>query len=1107
MTHHPYDPLSADEITAAVAAVRSGRPELVDPRFPIVRTDPPAKEAVRAGAPSTRAAFLVVYDRADAEAYEARVDLATGAVTDWTHRPGVQPAIMLEEIMELDEIVKKDRPRSPHSPGTGVRDLDLLQVDPWSTGTLPIDGVPAGRRIMRASAYVRDFPEDNGYAHPVGNLVFIIDCADRSVIAIQDGEPIPVPPERGNYDAGSVGPLRTDLRPLDIRQPDGPSFTVDGHVIEWQRWRLHAQVDSVEGLVISDVSYLDGERRRSILHRAGISEMVVPYGDTSNDFYFRNVFDAGEYNLGRTVGSLALGCDCLGEIRYLDAVFADESGTPHAITNAICIHEEDYGILWKHWNFRYTDRPEVRRSRRLVVSAIHTLGNYEYGFFWYFYLDGTIQFEAKLTGIVQTRAVAPGATPGFGTLVAPQLDAPNHQHLFSMRLDLEVDGPDNTVLEVDAVGLPMGPGNEYGNAIVARKTVIANERDARRSCDPATARTWKVVNPNVTTASASRSVTSSCRSSDRPCSPRRAAISPSAPSSPATPVGHPLRRARDARRRRLPQPAPGDGIGEWVKQETRPREHRRRAVAHVRHLAPARPEDWPIMPCDYVGFTLKPAGSSAGTRPRTCRRRRHGRRPLPSRRDAGRPAMSTVTRRRTPADGAEASSGAAGSRRHRGRASPTPAPHEMPIVSALDSMPGCAPSSGCTRTCARVPPTATPGSPAGRADPAAPRSGPRQRPGQPAQRAPGAHPVVNVVGDHASWHLPYDAPLTSDIAALASTVGSVRTARRARRSRTTWSRRDVGDAPAGRSPLVVPADLQQAPGRDPLDRTRDRPPARSRTTASRGRRDRRGARARRVLLLGGPACPARPARRGPDRRRHRATLYSETFPARAERGGGLPRVDRLPYFPETAVARLEGPRRSCWPAPPTRRLLRLRGHAEPPGTRAPGAPAQRPGQDGEQALLALAERLGGVPRDRQPPVEPDRPRAGAARRSLTGRSVGAALAALLPEPRIVSIEGGTCGYPSHRVRRGAAHTCLTNTGGAIGQGLPVALGAALAAPDRPVVALQSDGSGSTPRRRCGRMAREHGDVVVLVAANHAYGVLRTELGRHGDPTPARRRAP
>jgi primary-amine oxidase len=607
---HPYDPLTAAEIERAVGAVRASHPDLRAMRFPLVRLDLPAKETLwqQPSGPPARSAFLVVYDRDTEATFEARVCLDEGTVTSWKHLPGVQPAIMIEEILALEEIVKKDSAAVEALARHGVHDLSLLQIDPWSTGTLPVGGVDSRRRIIRATAYVRRFPEDNGYAHPVGNLVFVIDCNARSVAAIVEGDPVPLPPESGNYDTASVGPLRGDLRPIEITQPEGPSFSVSGNVIEWQRWRVHAHIDAVEGLVISDVSYLDG-RRRSIMHRASISEMVVPYGDTSEDFYFRNVFDAGEYNLGKTVGSLSLGCDCLGEIRYLDAVLADESGRPYTVRNAICLHEEDYGILWKHWNFRYAEDAEVRRSRRLVVSAIHTIGNYEYGFFWYFYLDGTIQFEAKLTGIVQTRAVPPGEVPGFGSLVAPQLDAPNHQHLFNMRLDMEIDGPQNSVVEVDAVGLPTGPGNPHGNAIAARKTPISNERDGRRMCDPLAARTWKIINPNVV---------------NRFGEPVAYKLIPFAgPVLLAAPGSDLANRAEFARAHLwatryspdemhpagdYPNQHPGDGIGTWLRQE-RDLVNTDIVLWHTfgtSHLP--RPEDWPVMPCEYIGFSLKPVG-------------------------------------------------------------------------------------------------------------------------------------------------------------------------------------------------------------------------------------------------------------------------------------------------------------------------------------------------------------------------------------------------------------------------------------------------------------------------------------------------------------------
>ncbi|MGE5290944.1 MAG: hypothetical protein ACM3ML_27865, partial [Micromonosporaceae bacterium] len=309
-TPHPYDPLTPAEIERAVAVIRASHAGLPAMRFPLVRLDLPAKEVVRQfpALRSPRSAFVVVYDRGTGATFEARVDLEAGTVTSWEHIPGVQPAIMIEEILALEEIVKNDPAAVGALARHGVEDLSLLQIDPWSTGTLPVEGVDSRRRIIRASAYVRTFKEDNGYARPVGNLVFVIDCNTRSVAAIIEGDPIPLPPESGNYDEASAGPLRDDLLPIEIIQPEGPSFTISGNVIEWQRWRLHAHIDPVEGLVISDVSYLDGGRRRSILHRAGIGEMVVPYGDTSEDFYFRNVFDAGEYNLGKTVGSLTLGC-------------------------------------------------------------------------------------------------------------------------------------------------------------------------------------------------------------------------------------------------------------------------------------------------------------------------------------------------------------------------------------------------------------------------------------------------------------------------------------------------------------------------------------------------------------------------------------------------------------------------------------------------------------------------------------------------------------------------------------------------------------------------------------------------------------------------------
>src|SRR6185436_1349858 len=175
-------------------------------------------------------------------------------------------------------------------------------------------------------------------------------------------------------------------------------------------------------------------------------------------------------------------------------------GEPLKIKNAICMHEEDYGILWKHTDRRLPDAPEVRRSRRLVISSVSTVENYEYGFFWYFYQDGNIGFEIKLTGILSLGAANPGEKPPFGTLVAPQVYAPNHQHFFNVRLDFDLDGTSNTVQQIDVTADPIDENNAFENAFRARAESLESEKQARAHLNLETARTWKIINPHVKNA-------------------------------------------------------------------------------------------------------------------------------------------------------------------------------------------------------------------------------------------------------------------------------------------------------------------------------------------------------------------------------------------------------------------------------------------------------------------------------------------------------------------------------------------------------------------------------------------------------------------------------
>ena len=213
-----------------------------------------------------------------------------------------------------------------------------------------------------------------------------------------------------------------DLKPIEIRQPEGPSFELRGHELTWQKWRMRLGFTPREGLVIHTVTYADQGRERPILYRASVADMVVPYGDPRPTYFHRNAFDVGEYGIGTLANALQNGCDCLGEIRYLDAVVNDSRGRAVTLPNAVCIHEEDNGILWKHVDWRRS-HAEVRRSRRLVVSFIATVGNYEYGFYWYFYQDGTIELEVKMTGIISNGAEPPGVKPPWGRWWPPGLRA------------------------------------------------------------------------------------------------------------------------------------------------------------------------------------------------------------------------------------------------------------------------------------------------------------------------------------------------------------------------------------------------------------------------------------------------------------------------------------------------------------------------------------------------------------------------------------------------------------------------------------------------------------------------------------------------------------
>ncbi|MGL4322695.1 MAG: primary-amine oxidase [Beijerinckiaceae bacterium] len=616
---HPLDPLTEAEIARATDILRRDKNLGASTRFAFVQLEEPDKSAVlnwQAGAPVPRAARQIIFDAATGDTHIAITDLAAGKVTAWhSHdvrsHPYGQPPVIIDEFFKVADIVKSDAGwrAAMHRRGLTDDDIGLVQVDPFSAGFYDRD-YERGRRLVSAVSYYRAHEKDNGYAHPIEGVVALVDLIAGKVVNLVDEKDIvPIPKTKRNYNRESWPNTRKDLKPLDLVQGEGPSFMVDGWQVKWQNWIFRVGFTPREGLVLHHLRYDDKGRERPIIYRASITEMVVPYADPTANNFWKSAFDAGEYGLGKLANALELGCDCLGHIHYFDVPAADDFGAPMVMKNAICMHEEDYGILWKHYEFR-NDTYEVRRSRRLVISFFATVGNYDYGFYWYLYQDGTIQLEAKLTGIIQTSAIAPGKTYPYGGMVAEGLGGPTHQHFFNARLHMMVDGAGNSCTEHEFHPRAMGPDNPYGNVFDTKTRLLKTEQEAAREADGRTGRYWKIINPNVknsvgnpTGYKLSVSASPLLLAQEECFMRKRGGFA----------TKHVWVTPFDAAERyasgEFPnQHAGGDGLPRFI-QSNRSIENTDLVLWHsFGHTHVCKPEDFPVMPVEYAGFMLKPNG-------------------------------------------------------------------------------------------------------------------------------------------------------------------------------------------------------------------------------------------------------------------------------------------------------------------------------------------------------------------------------------------------------------------------------------------------------------------------------------------------------------------
>ena len=607
---HPLEPISAKEINTALEIFYKTF-DGTEAFFSSAGLLEPPKHIVKSGGNAPRVVKLLGVDNIPDGGFVAEVDLTLKSASISRLQGDSQAPYSFAELGMAVMLTKQNKAWLAAIAKRGIpvsteKDLKLIQIDPWPAGGFVYSKIPEGHRAVKCIAFLKEDETDNGYARPVHGLIAHIDLTDRQVVDIEDHGVVPMPKEGGRFDSQNPVSARTDLTDIEIIQPNGPSFKVDGYKINWQGYEFRVGMHPVNGLVLHQIT-LQG---RPILYRAALSDMVVPYGDQDPMHSWKHVLDASEYNMGQMVNSLKLGCDCLGEIYYFNIDQITWDGKVKTVENAICMHEEDYGIQWKHHDTE-SNKSEVRRSRRLVVSSIFTVGNYDYGFYWYLYLDGTIQMEVKLTGIVGVSAIGKEKeNTGQSPHISAELSSPVHQHVFCFRLDWDLDGGKNGLYENQIEILPTDKNNPHGTQFRSVSRQLTDEDSAKRNIAPEVSRHWQVVNPN------------SLNGLGKPVAYKLLPqASPNLFANPDSPVG---RRAGFGRHHLWATPYVDDELfasGPYTVMHngqkglpdiTKGNRDITDCDLVVWHTVSAthvpRPEDWPVMPVEYCGFHLIPTG-------------------------------------------------------------------------------------------------------------------------------------------------------------------------------------------------------------------------------------------------------------------------------------------------------------------------------------------------------------------------------------------------------------------------------------------------------------------------------------------------------------------
>lgn len=493
---HPLNSLTADEIQQAVEIVKASPDFKPNTRFTEISLREPNKEEVwdfaLNGTPvkQPRKADVIMLDGKNI--IEGVVSLDDKKIESWTPVKDAHGMVLLDDFATVQNVINGSEEYAQALAKHGITDPKKVITTPLTVGYFDgKDGLKQDERLLKVISYL-DVGDGNYWAHPIENLVAVVDLEQKKIIKIEDGPVIPVPLTPRAYDGRDRH--APTVKPLQIVEPEGKNYTITGDMIHWQNWDFHLRLNTRVGPIISTVTFNDNGKKRKVMYEGSLGGMIVPYGDPDIGWYFKAYLDSGDYGMGTLTSPIERGKDAPGNAVLLNETIADYTGKPTEIPRAVAIFERYAGPEYKHQEM---GQPNVSTERReLVVRWISTVGNYDYIFDWIFHQNGTIGIDAGATGIEAVKGVQaktmhdPSAKDDtrYGTLIDHNIVGTTHQHIYNFRLDLDVDGENNSLVAMDPEVKPNTAGGPRTSTMQINQYNISNEKDAAQKFDPGTIR-------------------------------------------------------------------------------------------------------------------------------------------------------------------------------------------------------------------------------------------------------------------------------------------------------------------------------------------------------------------------------------------------------------------------------------------------------------------------------------------------------------------------------------------------------------------------------------------------------------------------------------------